>query len=248
MKIDDEMLMAYADGELEPADAARVAASIAADPALGARLERHRALRARLAAGFAGVLEEPVPERLLAAARGEDASGGVADIRDATARREARGPRRWSWPEWSAMAASLLLGVLVVQWFHARDRGGGELVAGADGALRARAHLAAALDTHLASAPQDGPVEIGISFRAVDGSYCRSFALKGERVLAGLACRDGAGWQVPVASEVATAPGGELRQASTSLPAAVLAELEVRLDGEPLDAEGERAARDAGWR
>ncbi|QDH68995.1 hypothetical protein [Marilutibacter alkalisoli] len=252
MKIDDEMLMAHADGELAPADAARVEAAIAADPALAAKVERHRALRSRLTAAFADVSDEPVPERLLAAARGEAAmAGGVADIRDAAGRREVRIRRQWSWPQWGAMAASLLLGMLVAQWFHARDdRGGsGVLMADAGGQLQAHGRLVEALDVRLASAPgADDDISIGISFRDTDGRYCRSFALQGARVQAGLACRDDAGWHVPVLEETDAMPTGELRLASTPLPAAVLAAVDARIDGEPLDAEGERAARAAGWR
>lgn len=42
---------------------------LAADPALGARLARQQALASRLRAAFDDVLEEPLPPRLLAAAR-----------------------------------------------------------------------------------------------------------------------------------------------------------------------------------
>lgn len=251
MKISDEMLMAYADGELDRADAARVEAAIATDPALAAAVERHRALRTRLASQFAGVLDEPVPERLLASARGDAAATAdtVVDIRDLATRRAPAPRRRWAWPEWGAMAASLLLGMLVVQVWHAREQDDGVLVAGADGLLRAHGPLAGALDAQLASAPDPAAeVAVGISFRAADGRYCRSFVMRREPARSGLACRDASGWQVPVLGEAAAGPGGELRLASTALSPAVRAEVDARIDGEPLDAEGERAARDAGWR
>ncbi|QDW67338.1 anti-sigma factor family protein [Luteimonas granuli] len=250
MKIDDEILMAYVDGELDPAEAARVEAVIAADPGLAEKLARYLALRRRLSAAFDDVLDEPVPAHLLAVARGGGpTAGGVTGMRAATARRGTRAQRRWSWPEWGAMAASLLFGVLVVQWLDVRDDRTLPLVADAGGRLQAQGHLAEALETRLASAPEAATaVSIGISFRDAGGRYCRSFVLPGNPAQAGLACRDEAGWQVPVTSEAVTPPGGELRLASTPLPAAVLAELDARIEGEPLDAEAERAARDAGWR
>ena len=65
---DDETLMAYADGELDAAQRAEIAAAIERDPALARRVEQHRALRAEVAGAFATVLEQPVPERLRAAA------------------------------------------------------------------------------------------------------------------------------------------------------------------------------------
>ena len=67
--ITDEMLIAYVDGELSEADRTLVASAVAADPALFEKLEQHRRFRARMFGAFAGVLDEPVPERLVEAAR-----------------------------------------------------------------------------------------------------------------------------------------------------------------------------------
>ncbi|MFN3843995.1 MAG: zf-HC2 domain-containing protein, partial [Rehaibacterium terrae] len=63
MRISDERLMAYVDGELDAAQAAQVEAAIAADPALAAAVARQRRLRERLRAAFDPVLDQPVPER-----------------------------------------------------------------------------------------------------------------------------------------------------------------------------------------
>ncbi len=67
MSISDETLMAYADGELEPAQRAEVEAAMAADPKVAERVERHRALRRKLNAAFDPVLLETVPHALIAA-------------------------------------------------------------------------------------------------------------------------------------------------------------------------------------
>ena len=45
---DDELAMAYADGELDPLAAKRFEARLAEEPALAATVEAHRALHARL--------------------------------------------------------------------------------------------------------------------------------------------------------------------------------------------------------
>jgi anti-sigma factor RsiW len=66
MNITDETLAAYADGELERGEAAQVAAAVAADPALAAKIEAHRALRSRLAAHYAPLAEQPMPPHLAA--------------------------------------------------------------------------------------------------------------------------------------------------------------------------------------
>ncbi|WP_460826233.1 anti-sigma factor family protein, partial [Massilia terrae] len=61
MNISDDVLMAYADGELEAPQRAEVEQAMRADPKVAAAVERHRALRADVFAAFAGVLDEPVP-------------------------------------------------------------------------------------------------------------------------------------------------------------------------------------------
>ena len=67
MTVDVELLMRYADDELDAAARATVEAAIATNPALAAQVAAFRRQRTRLQRAFAPMLEEPVPERLLAA-------------------------------------------------------------------------------------------------------------------------------------------------------------------------------------
>jgi hypothetical protein len=53
---------------------------------------------------------------------------------------------------------------------------------------------------------------------------------------------------VTVLAESSAERRGQMRQASTSLPAAVLADIDARIQGESLDARAERDARARGWR
>ena len=246
MNLDDETLMSYADGELDGALRAQIAAAIEKDPALAARVERHRALRAEVAGAFATVLTEPVPDRLRAVAAGvavpaERAHGNV--VRFPT--RGTRSPSApWRAREWLAMAASLVLGV-VISW-RAFSPASSPMVA-RDGALVARGALATALDEQLASnQARDAAVSIGLTFKARDGSYCRSFALRAGGV-AGLACRAGDEWQIPVTAS-ADAAGGDFRQAASATPPAVMQAIVARAAGEALDAAEEIRVRDAGWK
>jgi hypothetical protein len=237
---DDETLMAYADGELDDLLNAEISAAIERDPALALRVQRHRALRDRVAGAYSIVLERPLPERLRAAASGPQRR---AEVLQFPARTSAPGARRWGTREWAALAASLVLGMLLSWQFIAPSRGA--LVTAADGALVASGALARALDSQLASAqrPED-PVQIGLTFRSQDGSYCRSFTLK-HAATAGLACRVSGEWRVPVTAAAAGFETG-IRQAS-SLPPAVLSAIEARIDGDALDAAGEETARRGGW-
>ena len=235
MIYDDETLMAYADGELDEAQRAAIAAAIEQDPQLARRVEQHRALRAEVAGAFATVLKQPVPDTLVAAAtRGT----GVLQFPQRTA---SPATRQWGGRQWFAMAASLVLGVFISwQWFAPAE----PVMTASQGALVARGVLASALDQQRASAQRDtDPVQIGITFRMQDGRYCRSFALRAAET-AGLACRVEGEWQIPVT--VASADSGDMRKAA-SPPPAVLQAIEARISGEALDAAAEEDAHRSGW-
>lgn len=246
---DPRVLMAYADGELPPADAARVEAAIARDPALARIVDGHRALRGQLGTAFSSVLAEAVPARLQAALRA-----------DAHAAPRARAPAaasrpRWTRREWLAMAASLLVGIalaLALPPRGSRPRSEANLAASlVDGNWVARGVLARALDEQLSGQASAG-VQPGLSFHAVDGRYCRSFRVQARRPLAGLACRDGGAWRVStLAANIdvdAGAGAAAMRQAASGLPPAVLADIDARIDGPSLDAAAERQARAHDWR
>lgn len=243
MNFSDETLMAYADGELDGPQRSAVERAMRDDPAVALAVERHRALRAEVFAAYAGVLDEPVPQRLHVRAASSVVSLDAARQARAKVTPAAPAPRRWSWPQWGAIAASLVAGVLAGgAWLG----GPGEAWVSADagGQLVAGKALAQALDTQLASATGQGAVRIGISFASRNGAYCRSFQLQGS---AGLACRDGDRWRVPVLKE-STAGGGDYRQAASATPAAVLEAIDERIEGPALDAQAERAARERGWK
>ena len=65
----DEMLMAYADGELDSDSAGAVARAAANNSQVAARIEAFRASRQAAREAFADVLAEPPPDRLLATLR-----------------------------------------------------------------------------------------------------------------------------------------------------------------------------------
>jgi hypothetical protein len=248
MDIDDARLMAYVDGELPADELAAIESRAAADAALAERIRQARALRARVAAAYAPVLEEGVPDRLREQLQpvyaGTQSPSGATG--PATTRRQWGQRRRTR--AWAALAASLLLGVLLARVVP-MGLSPAEDVTFADGAMHAGGALGRALDDGLAAEGATGSVAIGVSFRARDGGYCRSFGIDGVRPRAGLACRDGdAPWRVTTLAEAAASSGPGLRQAASALPPAVLADIDARIDGEPLDAGQERAARAAHWR
>ncbi len=95
--VSEEQLCAYADGRLAGAEAERLAARLAEEPALAARLADWRRQKEGLRALFDPVLDEAVPQRLLDAA-----SGKVRPVR-----------RRAPPLRWAAAVAWLALGGLL---------------------------------------------------------------------------------------------------------------------------------------
>ena len=246
MKFSDELLIAFVNGELaEPARAA-VERALRADPAIAARVAQLRARRSR---GY-GVV-----------AGGRDSGGhahphgtpGGAKIVQLDMVRAARGGSPlpapddkpvWTLRHWGAVAAALVAGALAGGFGWHLWQGEAELasLSGAEGALVAQGRLASALSAQLASPGPSGRVRIGISFLAKDGTYCRSFVMD---TTAGLACRDGGRWKVPVLAQGAA---GAAWMDGSGLPPAVLDAIDERIAGAPLGAAAERAAHARGWR
>ena len=67
--VSDELIMAFADGELDPPLASHIRRAIHADAALRRKHEIFCSTRVVLARAFDDALEEPVPERLKSAVR-----------------------------------------------------------------------------------------------------------------------------------------------------------------------------------
>ena len=251
MKLPDETVMAYVDDELDAESRARVEAAMAADPEVGAQLQAQIDLRARLRASYDPVLSEPVPERLLQALGQPPAapSARIADLASVRATKQERlqAPRRWSLPQFAAIAASLIIGVLIGQRVLHSPRG--DAFATRDGQLVASGLLDEALTQQLASNQSDtAPVHIGLTYRDDSGAFCRTFALTRDGTDAGIACRSGDAWRVETLTHAGPTDAATYRAAASELPDAIRRAVEANIRGEPLDAEAERAAQRSGWR
>jgi hypothetical protein len=228
MSVTPEELAAFADGQLDEPRRSAVAAAVAVDPALAAEVERHRALKQRLASHFAPILDAPVPERLTALVGGGEPR--VVDLVAARQRRAIRGPARWAWIVGPALAASLALAVFLPR---------GTPQGYADPAL------AGALDRQLvATQASDAPTRVLLSFRSESGQYCRAFS---GRAQSGIACRDSTGWRLQATAPGAVPGQGDYRMAG-SPAAAIMAQAQDMAAGAALTAEQEQAARARGWR
>jgi hypothetical protein len=268
----DETLMAFADDELDPTTRAAVAAAMRDDPEIERRVARHRALRARIRLAYSAELQQPSPERLLAAARGRGVKQratvtDLAAVRAATAAHAAHAAHaanaastagavntaasRPGWWPAAAMAASLLIGVAVGYFaLHRADP-----VVARDGGWVAGGELAGALSNQLGAEHASGaPVQMTLSFVSKSGDYCRVFRLTGAAAAGGIACHLGDSWRIRMLTEDgprSPAEGGAdgtYRTAGSALSPAVLAAVQSQIAGAPLDHEGEMRAREHGWR
>jgi surface antigen len=265
-KLDEETLMAYVDGELDPRRAAEVEALLAEDAEARATVQMFRDSAATLRGAFDPILRELVPERLLAAANAPP-TGKVHDIR--LARRGA-----WSrfFPQtaWARAAAVALLvgagaGYLTAQWRLDAPESTARVATAdpllnealettASGALFARRESANGISRDIM------PL---LTFRDANNRYCREFESTlnvpdGQQVSYGVACRDRDVWQPqafmarqliaptlrgdPAAdhSQYVPAMGGEVAGFD-----AIIQQLMV---GEPLKPEEEAKLIGRGWR
>lgn len=244
--LDDETLMAFADGELDPAAAAAIAAHRDTDAALAARIRMFEDTARLARRALDPIAHEPVPLRLLAAAQ---------------AARPAR-HRFISSRPLQALAACLLLAVGLGAGYlvgHERRGGAADGLAGlsacGDGTLSRALETAASGERRAV----DKCVVVAIaSYRDDDGIVCREFQASlgvdpRRSLVAGIACRDeGGGWRARVAIDL-TAPG---RAPDSYSPASGpraddgLAPLRAVLGvkAAPLSSADEDRLRQNGWR
>lgn len=233
--VTDEQFFAWLDGELDPLEAARVAAEVEANGDLAHRAEQHRMMQRQLKAPFDSLMETPIPERWT-----ETVAAGT-NVVDFVPAGRAPAPRKApTWPQWGALAATLAIGIVTGTMLTQR---GSSPVTVEGGKVYAASALGSALDTQLASAPT-GDVRIGITFRDQTNALCRTFT---DAAASGLACREGKQWRLRGLFGAPEGQGGAYRMAAGMDPN-LAALVGSAMAGEPLDAVQERAARDKGWR
>lgn len=271
--VPDEMLMAYADGELAPEEAQALEAHLARDAALRARLAPFIVTRTELASVFAPTLHEPVPARLIAAvtrrplarhapAPGQSAAERVRDALVAIA--AAAFPAGLSLATAASVAGLLAVGA-AGGWLVGRaDAPSGVFeVAGqtvvATGTLAHALEAAPSRSGDVAEAFAEGATVVPVvSFRTASDGVCREYRMRGataETDFAGLACRaaDGA-WRVVLNVETPAAPRtpptpGESYGTATGLGVpAVDALVETIIEGPAFGGNEESAYLRNGWR
>ncbi|MCF3642100.1 anti-sigma factor [Rhizobium sp. TRM95111] len=255
-RLDDEMLMAFADGELDDDAMAKVEEAMAADPAIAERVALFMESRTVAADHLKPLADEPVPDALLAAvrdmaaraareapARSAPSADNVLTFPKRQAQRAFSGTSAYRWGMGLAASLAILLA-----------GAGGYLLGGLAGEAGTPTELAVlgdpvlrtALDTlpsgsEVTLSGDAGAARLVSSFRDKAGALCREFELK--RATGGntvsIACRTGEAWRTHL---VVSLPGGEGGYAPASSVAAVDAWIEATEAGSPLAAEEEKTA------
>lgn len=267
--VSDEILMAYADGELTPEERQALERLLRQDPVLRGRLEPYIETRTRLASAFEHALREPVPERLIAAierarpsprAIRTDASLGarLRSMIDAAVSRLAPGGYGMT-PALAASVAALLVGAGTVGWIAGRATTPSSppqevaLISTRGTDLVATGALAHALErspsrTILSTDGGRTSIEPVLSFRTATDTVCREYRVTiagAKQDAAGLACRNPNGaWRIAQHVETpkqgAAAPSeGDYQTATGASIPAIDAMVETMISGEAFGAEEE---------
>ncbi|MGI9422650.1 MAG: zf-HC2 domain-containing protein [Hyphomicrobiaceae bacterium] len=223
-EISDKTLMAYADGELSPAECDEVEAALATDPELKIRLSIFERTRHQLSGLYDAPLRRPVPDHLIDVVLG---SRTGTEVDAPSPPPTPTGLSKWT----SALTAFLprgrmvyaipaVAGLLVfaggLSGWHLRSIGmlpsasdHRQLAALKHGKIVAQAGLRQALETMPSGRPLTRTLSAGgqtvvfpkLTFRTVDKKVCRQYLLTNEldRTYVGVACRGiDNNWQVQI--------------------------------------------------
>ncbi|MFN3636463.1 MAG: hypothetical protein ACK4UZ_12090 [Rhizobium rhizophilum] len=214
--ISDEMLMAFADGELAPAEENEIGAALAEDEALAERLAVFLDTRHELSVTMKPLIDEPVPAALQASLAAAIATArqtqGVTSQAAQPQTTETVVPLR---PRASSTAAARSTGsVITSPWAMALAASFVGIVVGLGGFLLGQSSAIApeapsvAVNEALETLPSGGDRALSdaeslhmiASFRDAEGHLCREYERKAaDAVTTAVACHGPAGWQTRIA-------------------------------------------------
>jgi anti-sigma factor RsiW len=210
----DEILMAYADGELDEAKSQEIAADISKSPALARKVEMFRQSRRLAKDAFAPLENEKVPDALLASIKAE-----IAEHEKPAAPAIKQFPKtplplaaNDNWRRWAAAASLAVLLAGGIGYFFGQQSG-----SSADAPRFALEQpVGEAIGQRLARLPSgaeetwdDRRLKMIASFADASGRLCREFeyhAISKDTFVA-VACRADDNWQLTFAVEAPPSDG-----------------------------------------
>ena len=269
-EISNEILMAYADGELDTVDRQRVEAYLAQDPEGPVRLHAFAQTGRDLGRLFDQPMREPVPVRLLEAVLGPLRRPAPAAMRP-TAQKpgllaaliEMLLPAQTPWAAAAAMSGILVVGGAAGWGFHALHTAQpetGALAQLVDGALVANSNLSRALDTatsgkalNLGTDAATLSVKPVLTFQTAAGGYCRQYEMANGagQQFSGVGCRsDNGQWRIEIHSPILAAQrsNGGIAPASGQSSPMVEGAIDRMIKGDALGLAAEEALIRKRWR
>jgi hypothetical protein len=243
LHLSDEILMAFADGELDEPMAAAVAKAMSEDAGIAKRVLDFQQSRRLTRSAFSQAIALEVPPELHAAVSAqvrafEAANGSVTEFRPRKTIADERVGRR---SPFLRMALAASIGVLAVAagYFAGQRHGSGEtsLMAQLEApqVRDALGRIASGQEVELPA----GRMRVISTFRLANGSLCREFRLQAPSGAAdAVACRD-SGWNVTFA---AAKTGGNADYTPSDGADPIAAYLQSLNAGEPLVDEAEAKA------
>lgn len=246
----DEILMRFADGELDAATTERLERALETDDDLVARLALFIETRAAAQAALKPLLDEPVPEALKASVesmvarkRAERGTGESTVVAFKAPSKRAMAPI-WMLP----IAASLAVAIGVGAGYWLADRPAlpsaqGIAIAGLDGLSLAAALDNSASGSEVELAKPDTRLRTLATFRNGAAELCREFEVHGSTdAMVAVACNAGDAWNVTFALVTAGETEGYAPASSLEVLDAYLTSMEA---SPPMSAAEEAAALDA---
>ena len=247
----DEILMSFADGELDAETSAAIEEAMEKDDELVARVALFMETRAAAQAALKPLLDEPVPDHLLAAVERmvKEKQAQTSGPENVVPLRQA-GPRlaitRWTLPLAASLAAIIGgIGGYLLALPGAAERTNLQ-VAGINSPALGEALATVASGKELKLPESNQRFRAIATFRDSTGALCREFEVNSpdRSTVISVACRSADAWQVSFA---VVAPGTDTGYAPASSTEALDAYLSA-IDAQPPMEAGEEAAalRDLG--
>ncbi|WP_260923705.1 hypothetical protein [Novosphingobium sp. 9] len=241
MSVTKDELSAYLNGRLDAGAAARIEAEAASDPELARQLAAHRDSVAASSEAEHTAQTRPAQVLDFAAARNRR-------VKQAKAEEKAR-KKRAKQPVFTRPGLAIaLIACLGGGTMLGMNIYGPPDIALHDGELVAGTQLAQVLETQLSgtipSRVDSTPYHILASFRRAGGTFCRLFS---SPHLAGIACKNEAGWILPQTISSDRILPNELTDTSPEGEALAAAAQRMSL-GDAMDQQQEQSARTMGWR
>jgi negative regulator of sigma E activity len=239
MKITDETLSAFLDNELTDAEMEAVRSQLAHDPSLADRLADMASVDAQLQKHYAAIDDRPMPEavtRLLEQEPAPDTARSQDNVVTFPWWRTLRGHAG------KAVAAAVIAGVALMQWFGTPSSGGPSWQTVAQALNTRPSGQMYEVTSHATLTPR-------LTFRNQAGEWCRQFRLVSDGAASEqIACRTGGGSWEQVA-RVKTGPLPESGNYQTATGGSMLdSTLDRMMAGPPVGPEKERELLQGQWR